>query len=320
MNLTKYMARLKGHGKTIRIVLGTIVVSSLTTAAVVQAAIPDTSGKINACYVNLTRAVTLTDPAGSCGVGQTAISWDQNKGPGTFLSNLVNADFTLASLPYRNFAGTDMHGSTLTNANMTGSNFSDANLSGTTVEAALLRNATLTGTNFSNATIGNGTDFNNVTLTNTNFSGVTFDGGNSVVGGDFQTATLSNITIYGAFLYGNMHGVNFTSTTFDQSAKFDGVDLTNADFHGLSPAAFRAVSSDISNANFSSTTFTSGSVFTYDTAASTNFTNAHFTDTDFTGTNLSTATLSGVTWSNVTCPDGTNSNSHSNTCAGHLAP
>jgi hypothetical protein len=54
-------------------------------------------------------------------------------------------------------------------------------------------------------------------------------------------------------------------------------------------------------------------------------TEADLSGADLTRANLSGATLTGatlkdVTWSSTICPDGTNSDTHDNTCLGHLTP
>ena len=46
--------------------------------------------------------------------------------------------------------------------------------------------------------------------------------------------------------------------------------------------------------------------------------NANLTGANLRHADLRHADLSGVTWSNTICPDGTNSNSHGNSCQGHL--
>lgn len=47
---------------------------------------------------------------------------------------------------------------------------------------------------------------------------------------------------------------------------------------------------------------------------------ADLTDADLSGALLGAARLTGVHWDNTTCPDGTNSDAHGGTCAGHLLP
>ena len=49
-----------------------------------------------------------------------------------------------------------------------------------------------------------------------------------------------------------------------------------------------------------------------------NFQGANFTGANLNSANMSFTNLSRVIWSNTTCPDGTNSNAHGSTCAGHL--
>ncbi len=46
---------------------------------------------------------------------------------------------------------------------------------------------------------------------------------------------------------------------------------------------------------------------------------ANFTGANLAGANLASARLIAVTWSNTTCPDGSNSDSHGNTCVGYGA-
>jgi len=53
------------------------VIGGATTAAVL-AAIPDSTGQINACYTSGNKAALhLTDPAGNCKANETAIGWDR---------------------------------------------------------------------------------------------------------------------------------------------------------------------------------------------------------------------------------------------------
>ena len=58
--------------------------------------------------------------------------------------------------------------------------------------------------------------------------------------------------------------------------------------------------------------------------AGANLLNTNFTNANLTNANLANTTsmnqVNGVTWSNTTCPDGTNSDAHGATSAGHLAP
>lgn len=51
-----------------------------------------------------------------------------------------------------------------------------------------------------------------------------------------------------------------------------------------------------------------------------NLTRANFTFTDLTGAIMTDAILTDAIWKGTNCPDGTNSDSNSNTCVGHLTP
>jgi hypothetical protein len=69
------------------------VVGGLTSAAVL-AAIPDSNGKINTCYNNLTKTLRVTDPAGNCGANATTLSWDQQGGAKIYENRLQVATGT----------------------------------------------------------------------------------------------------------------------------------------------------------------------------------------------------------------------------------
>jgi hypothetical protein len=94
--------------------------------------------------------------------------------------------------------------------------------------------------------------------------------------------------------------------------RLSGHDFTNAFF----PAS-HFDSQNISNSNFTGVAFNQ-SLMTAANMTNSNFTNADFTGVDMTAATTTGATFTGATWSNTTCPDGTNSDSHSFTCVGHL--
>jgi len=68
---------LRSRLSTIAVIAIAIAVGSLS-GAVVLASIPDNSGKINACYKNSTKVLSVTDQAGNCGSNETPLSWSQN--------------------------------------------------------------------------------------------------------------------------------------------------------------------------------------------------------------------------------------------------
>ena len=60
-----------------------------TMTGVVMAAIPDTDGRINACYKNSTKVLAVTDPAGNCATNETPINWDQSANGKVYSKALV---------------------------------------------------------------------------------------------------------------------------------------------------------------------------------------------------------------------------------------
>lgn len=143
--------------------------------------------------------------------------------------------------------------------------------------------------------------------------------GDRLAGFDFSDGIVS----YASFLNTtDLTGTSFAGSLFKNVQFFDmvadGMDLSNTETSeltiggssmiGLDAAGadlsdrFKVNTSDLTNANFSNADLSTAE-----------FRNSDLTDADFTG-----ATTTGITWVNTTCPDGTNSNSNGNTCAGHL--
>ena len=141
-------------------------------SSAVFAAIPDSNGVIHGCRSNLLATLRIIDSATTtCNGTETALNWSSVT-MGQFVSNLVGADFTGASLAYRNLAGLDMHGGNFTDAVLNGADFTGANLStatiGSTNSPQLARHANLNGVNF------NGTTFiGHIDFTGTNLTGIT---------------------------------------------------------------------------------------------------------------------------------------------------
>jgi uncharacterized protein YjbI with pentapeptide repeats len=325
-------------------------------SATVLAAIPSANGTISGCYNNKTGALKVIDSeAGkTCASGQTALNWSQN-GSIPFMTNLVGADLSGASLQYRNFTGIDLHTAIFDNANITGSNFTGDNLAGSSFQSVTAsKPANFTSANFSGATVGitgdstyDNDNFGNATVVglsgsftganfvnsnssgingnfeNFNFTGATLNNPDS----DYKGVNLTNAKVIGD-ISGNFAGVNFSvadPTQFLTDALGQG-DFTAADFHGLKFGTGIWGQANLTNSNFTGGSLTNvvfGNVplgIGPSTFSGTNFTNVTFSGVDFTGNDLSSAVLTGATWSNVTCPDGTNSDSDGNTCIGHLTP
>jgi hypothetical protein len=188
--------------------------------AVVRAAIPD-GNTVHGCYTNAatifnakgTIQVIDTATTPTCPTGTTALNWDKTSTGGTtvggFMPNLVGANFTNASLPYRNFAGVDMHDALLGGSVLTGSDFSGANLSGTSFTTP----AKMENTNFHN------TNFTNLVIT-TDSLGMTFSA--NVSGANFTGASLDKVTFLSTSA---VTGTNFTNAQFSRVI-FTGVNLT----------------------------------------------------------------------------------------------
>lgn len=140
----------------------------------------------------------------------------------------------------------------------------------------------LAGKDFNGATVSNASFYQNVDISGTNFSNSLF----------------YNTQFYQMVGDGlNMSGTTNRDITIEESSLV-GANFSNSTF----TAPYRILTSDMANANFSNTDVSGAEIR-----------NSDLTDADFTG-----ATITGVVWDNTVCPDGTNSNSNGNTCAGHL--
>ncbi len=329
------------------------IVLGLLGTSVVKAAIPDTNGMINGCYSTglLGMFKIIASPSETCSLGQTAISWEkQAPSRGRLAATLTNSDFGAASFAYQDLRNLNMSGSSFAEANFNGAVFTGTTMTNLTVDEATFSNTNFGGINFSGSTLSkvliHKTNFANANLSNTNFhdvlnasgsshgssqpvqTGATFNGANltnaqfavELIDGDFRNVILSNAQLTINLHNSNAQGVDFRSVADLNMIAEAGANLTSANFSGMSLAGVLTVdAANISSANFSNTDLL-GVYITGSTAASTNFNNASFEEGSFEGTNLSSATLTGTTWVNTICPDGTNSNDHSNTCSGHLVP
>jgi large repetitive protein len=120
-----------------------------------------------------------------------------------------------------------------------------------------------------------------------------FNGSSAYAGS--PSATVTQVVTSGACssLAGcNLSGVNLTG------AQLAGANLTHANLNGAT-----LTGADLAGANLSGA----------------NLNGASLTGADLKGAIVTgTTNFNMVTWSNTTCPDGTNSNNHGGTCAGHL--
>lgn len=94
---------------------------------------------------------------------------------------------------------------------------------------------------------------------------------------------------------------------------FAGRNLTEAWLKGTSMDGVSLVGTTLIGANMS------GGSYVEANFSGADLTNVDFSDSDLTyATNMASSTRTGIIWSNTTCPDGSNSESNSGTCEGHL--
>ena len=172
-------------------------------------------------------------------------------------------------------------------------------------------NTNETAINLDKATPGNfvtnlvGADFTGADLSYRNF-----------IGQDMHNATLTQAILRGS----DLTSANLSGATIMSTIDFTGAKLLNTNFSNSQWTNGGAIGGDfqhvtLTGAQFSNSTFDLSNFRNVDFTGANVFGGSFGNNTDFTG-----ATLTGVTWSNTVCPDNTNSDSHGNTCVGHLVP
>ena len=114
-----------------------------------------------------------------------------------------------------------------------------------------------------------------------------------------RTEVITGTTFAGA----NLYQANFRNRTLDND-NFNGARLNGANI-GVDGGQ---------TATMTGATFVNAQISNLD------MTNRDLTNVNMTGATGTPGLWGTITWSNVTCPDGTNSNSNGNTCAGHFLP
>ena len=187
--------------------------------------------------------------------------------------------------------------------NLNSQNLSGANLAGAGADVATIVGGTLRGANLAFASFdgdASGAMFNGAILSGATMFW-TLDG-----------ADLGYVTAAGVILGGQSAQSSNWAFAYAHYADFTGVDLTDATFYGA----------DAEHAYFNSATLAGtsfiGANARYASFTSANLTGANLSNADLTGAEFALATLTSVTWASTICPDGTNSDSHGNTCVGHL--
>jgi hypothetical protein len=121
-----------------RFLLVTVMAVGLAGLAttVAWAAIPDSNGRLNACYNNLTKLLVLTDPAGSCSLGFTAIDWDQRSGV-KMVENRIQTDSGTSGQQILAVPGFGSFSVVTCDDNYSAANFKFTNTSGVPVDIGI---------------------------------------------------------------------------------------------------------------------------------------------------------------------------------------
>jgi hypothetical protein len=110
-------------------------------------------------------------------------------------------------------------------------------------------------------------------------------------------SNLAGQNLQGAFLVGaTLSGSNLSGAQA-QGAFLNGANLSGANLGGARLNDAILIGANLTGANLAG---------------------ANLTGANLTGAATGGANFGGVAWSNTTCPDGTNSDAHGNSCAGHL--
>jgi hypothetical protein len=158
--------------------------------------------------------------------------------------------------------------------------------------------------------------------------------GNAIAGHDCDPSIYNSIAVLSgqnlsgkylpgcAFSYAKLVGTDLSSAVLIGASIpwIDGTSavLTNADLTGAGLSYAKLINANLTNAKLS------WARLDHATLSGATLTGANLSFANFTGANLTGAVLTGanlylVKWSNTTCPDGTNSDTHANTCVGHLS-
>lgn len=234
----------------------------------------------------------------------------------TLMCDLRYSD--LSSVDYSS-VGWDFSGIDFRYSDMSMSTFSNINFSNSNLAHVNFAYSVLDGVNFSNANL------DRANLLNTSMRGVISGG---IVGTDlvlpadwrlvqgFLIGPFANLT-NNAINNSNLAGVQLMYAQLAYanlaSSQLQGADLSGSDARGA----------DLSYTNFSGATLRWSSLmwsnFSFANLTGANLSGAFLAGVNFHGANLSGADLTGadltgVNWQDTICPDGTNSNTHNQTC------
>jgi uncharacterized protein YjbI with pentapeptide repeats len=272
-------------------------------------------------------------------------------------ANLTSADLAAdnlsasliqdATLADSDLAGADLEGSLLGHTTFGGASLADANLTDANAEYDNMSGADLGGANFTGAYL-EGTSSGHVggvpTLPadwvitggyllgpSANLAGADLDH-LDVSGDDLEFADLADARVAGTNFSGTdlsyvaSSGVRGTPSELPRHWRLVGgyllgpytdagsVNLVDADLAGVDLA-----DGLLRDANFSRSNLRSSNL-EFSDMEFTNLEGANLSKADLLGALLEGADFEDVVWSDTTCPDGSNSDSHHDTCAGYLTP
>lgn len=280
MNIVLEKAKINSK---IIIALFSMFALGVVTVSTVNAAIPDASGTIHACYTTglLGRVKIIDSPSQTCGGGETPVSWSQNgSSKGVLKDDVSSSDFANTSMINWDLRGLDFSNSLLTGAQLKGVDLRGANLTSTNFTGSDLTNANLSSLNLSGTLLSAG--LRGANLTGTTFTNVSLTGAD-LFDQDLSGRDLSTITNFGSasFTEGSLNGATLPSSPQLIQATFENTDMRNLNL----------VNADLSG--------------------------SYFVGANFTGSNLT-----GAIWVSsagaATCPDATLASDHGDTCIGHL--
>jgi uncharacterized protein YjbI with pentapeptide repeats len=218
-------------------------------------------------------------------------------------AKLSSAVFTAASLGLALLTDANLASANLSFANLGGANLTRANLTGANLSGATLTSAALNGTQVAGAT------FTNTELGGTNYSqpsnrpvGTRIDGVVGLTSSQLLNVKISNVCCT----------ANFDASCTTPHRNFQDVTIKNTNLAGFDLRGAYFEHADLSSLNLSNTNLSCSY------AAFANFKSVNFTGANMRYAKFGGALLTGAIFNNTTCPDGTNSNTNGNTCAGHL--
>ena len=132
-----------------------------------------------------------------------------------------------------------------------------------------------------------------------------------------QCRTLSGCNLAKTDLSGaNLTGANLSGANLNKATLTNAV-LTGANLNASNLNEVAASGANLANANLSGANLQGANLSGANLSAA-NLTGANLTGVNLTGAITTGAVFDKVIWSNTVCPDGTNSDSHGQTCIGHL--